>query len=618
MQSQLAFGVDEPRNRLLPTRRPLVMPAQDLRRWQHAPRPQEQSALTLIARGCLVVATVVLTIGLEWGLFHVLSPGPWSVGAVVLMLSSFPCFAWISFGSANALIGATKLSCRLSVDTLVVPDIGSLASRNALLFPIYHEDIAEISATIRAVSMDLAELACADVFDIFVLSDSQSDAARRREVVEFAALRQELLGIVRIHYRNRSVNARKKVGNIQDWVENFGAAYDHFIIFDADSLMRAELLVRLARAMEDNAEVGLIQTVPQLIGARTVFARLQQFAQAYYGPVVAAGYAAWQGDCGNYWGHNAIIRTTAFAQSAGLPLLPGRPPFGGAILSHDFVEAALMRRAGWGVHLAPSLSGSFEKCPPTLPDLAVRDRRWAQGNLQHVKVLTAAGLVPTSRLLLSLGILAYLVSAFWAITLFAGMLLTYQAQFSLPRYFPAATPTLFPIWPAYNSDAALYLLLATACVLLLPKLLGIMLVRHRGTDAPPTGRLVAGFLVETAASMLVAPVMMLLQLRAVGETLLGHDSGWPAQSRHAAALSWRAALKFHQAHVASGLVLGAICLGVSWQVLAWMTPIVAGLVLSPALSAVTSREFLDSVFNSPHRSLNEQVHHQRKQTNHPE
>jgi membrane glycosyltransferase len=123
--------------------------------------------------------------------------------------------------------------------------------------------------------------------------------------------------------------------------------------------------------------------VPLIVNRTSLFARVQQFASRLYGPMLSEGLAWWSGSEGNYWGHNAIIRTRAFAEQAGLPRLPGRKPFGGEILSHDFVEAALLRRGGWDVRMAPQLYGSFEECPPSLPDLIVRERRWCQGNLQH-------------------------------------------------------------------------------------------------------------------------------------------------------------------------------------------------------------------------------------------
>ena len=156
--------------------------------------------------------------------------------------------------------------------------------------------------------------------------------------------------------------------------------------------MRGDTLVSLVRAMEAHPDVGLIQTLPIITGGTTLFARMQQFAGRVYGPVIAHGIAWWHGSEGNYWGHNALIRTIAFAEQAGLPELPGRKPFGGHIMSHDFIEAALMRRGGWAIHMMPGLEGSYEESPPSLMDLAVRDRRWCQGNLQHIAVLPARGL----------------------------------------------------------------------------------------------------------------------------------------------------------------------------------------------------------------------------------
>ena len=206
-----------------------------------------------------------------------------------------------------------------------------------------------------------------------------------------------------IYYRARSENIGKKAGNIADWVERFGGAYEFFIILDADSVMSGALVVQLAALMGRNPRTALIQTVPRLVGANTLFARLQQFAVAFYGPVIAAGFAAWHQESGNYWGHNAILRTRAFAQSAGLPTLPGTPPLGGHIQSHDFVEAAFLRRAGWQVCMLPDLQGSYEGCPPTLIDVAVRDRRWAQGNFQHLRIVRASGLPWVSRLHLAMG-----------------------------------------------------------------------------------------------------------------------------------------------------------------------------------------------------------------------
>ena len=243
-------------------------------------------------------------------------------------------------------------------------------------------------------------------------------------------------------------------------MKRFGAGYDHMIILDADSLMSGDTIVRLAAAMERHPRVALIQTLPIVVNARTLFARVQQFAGRLYGPLIAAGIAWWHGSEGNYWGHNAIIRVRAFAQDAGLPELRGRKPFGGHILSHDFVEAALMRRAGWAIHMAPTLGGSFEECPPSLLDFAARDRRWCQGNLQHLAVLPAHGLHWVSRLHLLTGIGSYLTAPLWLIFLAFGILISLQAQFVRPEYFPKGF-SLFPQWPAQDPVLAAWVFLGT-------------------------------------------------------------------------------------------------------------------------------------------------------------
>src|SRR5690606_2122972 len=223
--------------------------------------------------------------------------------------------------------------------------------------------------------------------------------------------------------------------------------------------------------MSADPQLGLLQTVPLLVGRRSLLARLQQFAGRMYGPVIARGVAVWSGDDGNYWGHNAIIRIAAFAESCGLPELPGRRPFGGHILSHDFVEAALLRRRGWKVRMLPKVMGSYEESPPSLIDLAVRDRRWAQGNLQHAKVVGAAGLTMPSRMHLAFGIMSYVASPLWLVMLLLSFALSVQAGLHNPEYFPLEIQ-LFPNWPRFDAQRMLELFIFCMGVLLLPKALG--------------------------------------------------------------------------------------------------------------------------------------------------
>ena len=259
--------------------------------------------------------------------------------------------------------------------------------------PIYNEAPSRVFSAVQAIYEDVEATGLGDAFDYFFLSDTTDPNIWIAEERALLAMRERLPG-ARIYYRRRRKNVARKAGNIADFVMRWGAAYPQMVVLDADSLMTADAIVRLAAAMEADPDAGIIQSLPLIVNRNTAFARLQQFAARIAGPVIAAGLAAWMGRDGNYWGHNAIIRTRAFADHCGLPDLPGRPPFGGHILSHDFVEAALMRRAGYAVTMLPTLGGSFEESPPSLIDLAARDRRWCQGNLQHIRVLPSARLRP--------------------------------------------------------------------------------------------------------------------------------------------------------------------------------------------------------------------------------
>jgi membrane glycosyltransferase len=305
-----------------------------------------------------------------------------------------------------------------------------------------------------------------------------------------------------------------------------------------------------------------------------------------YGNVIARGVAAWSGDDGNYWGHNAIIRVSAFAGACGLPQLAGRKPFGGHVLSHDFIEAAFMRRAGWKVRMAPDLENSWEEGPPSLVDTAIRDRRWAQGNLQHLKLIHARGLSWTSRKHLAIGIMGYLSSPLWLMLILVGFALTLQASLIRPEYF-SRTFQLFPNWPVFDAERMISLFIFSMIVLLTPKALG--LIRSIALSSTRRGcggsmRMIASSIVELVLSALYAPVMMLIQTQHVVDILTGSDSDWVAQRRQAEAISWRDAWHFHWKHTLVGIVIAVVAYLLSPTLLAWLSPAVAGLVLAVPLS----------------------------------
>jgi membrane glycosyltransferase len=309
---------------------------------------------------------------------------------------------------------------------------------------------------------------------------------------------------------------------------------------------------------------------------------------------VSAGVAAWSGSNGNYWGHNAIIRTRAFAQAAGLPHLPGRPPFGGSIQSHDFVEAALLRRARWDVQLAWQINGSFEGTPQSIAQHMVRDRRWAQGNLQHTRVLGTVGLSAVSRMHFLLGIGSYVVPMLWGMCIVSGILLALQAHALVPQYF-GREMSLFPNWPRIDPVAALQLMSFTLAILLLPKLLGLLHSARRTRDWPSRRKLILGTLLETLLTTVIAPILIFSQIIAVTEIILGRDSGWRPAVRAAREATLHQHCRSLALHSAVGVSLAIACSMASTMLLVWMAPVIIGLIFAPLIAyfvdTVPARKF---------------------------
>jgi membrane glycosyltransferase len=575
----------------LPPEAPIAMPEQDFA----APATRVAEAKRRgywVPRAAIFAGAAVLTAAFGYELFSILAFEVMTPLQFLFLILSTIAFGWIATGSLSAALGFLPLFAGERADTIAPPPVSMpLNSRTAILLPVYHEDPARIAGTIEAIAAELAALGRHEQFDFFVLSDTRGDPNGAREVAVYRVLEAKLRSSSAVFYRRRIDNTARKAGNIADWVSRFGAAYEHFIILDGDSVMSGEALVGLALAMERDRKAGLIQTVPRLVGGDTLLQRLQQFACNVYGPSVAAGLASWHRDQGNYWGHNAIIRTAAFASAAGLPELFGRKPFGGHIMSHDFVEAVLLQRAGWGVHMVPALPGSFEGMPPNIVDIVVRDRRWAQGNLQHLAIVSQAGITPMGRVHLGMGATSYLISAVWAMSLVVGLVLALQGSQMIPSYFQDAK-TLFPIWPIIDPGAALRLFLATLAVVLLPKGLGLILEWKRARaarDGIGALRSTLGVMVETVFSMLIAPILMLTQTLGSAQILMGRDSGWSAQKRDDGALSFEDAMYFARWHTAIGAIVAAIAWSVSPGLLAWMAPVVLGLLLAGPVSWLTSQ-----------------------------
>ena len=564
-----------PALRSLPPRRPLAMPIQSLEKDEMGQACVPFLDSRAWRRTAVVGATLVSTLGASAVMARLLEPMGFSVADGAMLTLFVLLFAWVAFAFVSAIAGFVLMWRARDLEPWRPQPI--IFSRTALLMPTYNEDPGRILSGVQAIYEELAGMGVSELYDIFVLSDTRDGAIAQAEATGVLRLRLKLEAPDRIFYRRRAVNLDRKAGNVADWVANFGAGYESMIVLDADSLMTGDTIVRLTAAMERDRKVGLIQTLPSIIGASTLFARLQQFAARVYGPVIAQGQAWWSGAEGNYWGHNAIIRTRAFAACAGLPHIKSGKPFGGHIMSHDFVEAALLRRGGWAVRMAPDLTGSYEEAPPSLIDMAVRDRRWCQGNLQHSAVLGAKGLHWVSRLHLARGVLAYLTAPLWLAFLVLGGVVWFQQRGA---------------GHALEASMAGALFAATMALLLIPKLLGAVLVaRDRAAREACGGVLGLALSVvgEVALSALMAPIFMLMHSRAVVDVLRGRHSGWAAQQRDEGRLKFKRAWSRHWLHTLLGLGWGGAALALDPVLLAWTSPVTVGLVLAIPLSMATAR-----------------------------
>ncbi len=509
-----------------------------------------------------------------------------AVGVAVLVLFAMN-FTWISLPLVSSIVGFVRSVLRRRTP---VPTGRPLATRTALVMPTHNEDPGRVAAALEAMARDVVAQGEGRAFDVVLLSDTTRADTALVEEEAVRTLRRRLGETIRVYYRRRARNVAHKPGNIRDFCERWGGAYDHLVILDADSLMSGATLVALARRMEDDPDAGLIQTLPRLHRGTSLLARVQQFAGSVYGALLGEGLAWWTVREGNFWGHNAILRTNAFLQCAGLPVLPGEPPFGGPILSHDFVEAALLRRGGWSVSIASDLEGSYEEGPSSVVDVAIRDRRWCQGNLQHARILAAKGLHWVSRLHLVAGIMSYVASPIWLLFVISALALGVQYESARQQYF-SHVPTLFPLWPRIDPQRAIRLFALTMAVLFGPKVLGWLSVIVRPRRLREHGgvvRVTLGFALEAVVSALVAPVQALIHCGIVADVLRGRSSGWSAQRREGAGLPWSVAVRVHLWHAMAGVVLGLVAASISWAMLAWLAPAVVAMLLAAPLSKLVS------------------------------
>jgi membrane glycosyltransferase len=458
---------------------------------------------------------------------------------------------------------------------------GVTVSRTAIVMVIRHEELPRVLAGIRVTFWTLADSGPVGPYTLFVLSDSTDPVIAQTEEEAIRALIRELGATGRIVYRRRATNEGRKSGNLADFCARWGRQFDYMVVLDADSLLDGRTIRELVRRMDAAPRVGILQAATRPVNRESLFARIQQFAAGLYAPLITDGLDFWLGKAAPYWGHNAIIRLAPFMRHCRLPRLSGPAPFGGEILSHDFVEAALMRRAGWEVRLAPDLDSSYEEIPANVIAYAARDRRWCQGNFQHLRLITMPGLSIASRLTFVVGALGYLCAPAWA------LLLLFLSLHLRPSLADIGTVE------AYDGHrlSALLLLGAVLAFLFVPKVLATIRVATRPGGMRSMGGARAVLLslaAESVFAALLTPIQLVFHTQFVVAILLRRAVGWGTQLRRDSDTTFAEAVRAHGGHTAAAVLLGVIAYLIDPRLPLWQAPALLGLALSIPISMVSS------------------------------
>ncbi len=537
-------------------------------------------------RRAVFVALTLLWTVMAGALFAHLQPeggNPWmqaSQLALFVVLS-----AWVLTGFVTALMGFW-VSLFGDRHTLRAADVRDHAispeARTAIIMPICNEDVATVFAGLRATCDSLAATGEAGVFDVFVLSDSYDPAIQRAERAAWENLRAELAAqggraAVEVYYRLRTRRTHRKAGNVADFCRRWGKDYRYMVVLDADSVMSGRCLTDMVRLMEAHPRAGIIQTATQAVGHATLHARAQQFASRVTGRLFTLGMQFWQLGESHYWGHNAIIRVAPFMQHCALAPIPGKGGMAGGIMSHDFVEAALMRRAGYHVWLVSDLQGSYEQQPPDLLSELQRDRRWCQGNLQNARLMAEPGIHRVHRSMFAIGAMSYLSAPLWLAFLAFGTALWVTDQTTVPSW-DAVPAELRGLW------------LWTLCLLFMPRVLGLIAVflkrEQRQFGGAPT--LLLSAIVETVLAVLQAPIRMLAHSLFVGVALTGLKLEWKSPPREAAGVAWADAAQRLAPMSAVIALLGVGVALINADALLWLAPVALPLLLAIPLTVATS------------------------------
>ena len=529
-----------------------------------------QDRRRLATRRVLFTAVNLVTLaGLTWLLWQAFSTGGWSIADIVILVCFLIGAPWTVMGMWNAVLGLWLLHGvrdgldRVAPHLKAMETTGALTTRTALAMTVRNEDPLRSYQRLVEMRRSLDATGHGLHFDVFILSDTTDPEVAETEERLFAEMRAELGG-ARAHYRRRAVNTGFKAGNVRDFLMNQGRGYDLYLPLDSDSLMSGDTIVKMVRVMEAHPRIGILQSLVVGSPAQSAFARIFQFGMRHGMRSYTMGASWWQGDCGPYWGHNALIRADAFRRHCRLPVLPGTPPLGGHILSHDQVEAAMMRRAGYEVRVLPVETESWEDNPPTLMDFTKRDLRWCQGNMQYFPILRWRGLRPTSRFQIFAAIAMYFGAPAW-------MLMTVAAASMLLTGGSGGIDLAFGI-------AMFFIMFAVSLV---PKLMGLLdIALTPGGAARYGGRLrfALGGLFEALFSIVMAPIVAFRVTLFLIGLMFGRSMIWGAQNRDAYRLTWGdAARGLWPQTLFGGTILIAVLAFAGWGTLPWAAPMLVGL-----------------------------------------
>jgi len=555
---------------------------------------------------CLVFITAV------WGslmMLEIISTNNVTLIEPVIFILFALNFLWVSMAFWTSIIGfilgllnkdpltlKNKISLKINAQLISLNKLESkdiITKRTALVMPIYNEDPISVAAGIEATLTSLVKTREHSNFDFYILSDTTNNDIAEQEKIIWLQLKKRLRTTnINVFYRRRQQNNYRKVGNIADFCQRWGSLYDYMLVLDADSVMDGKTITGMVKAMQAIPSAGLIQTVPRPIRQQTFFGRFLQFAAELHSPLLASGNSFWQTDTANYWGHNAIMRIDAFMENCCLPYLTGQAPFGGEILSHDFVEAALLKRGKWQVFNITDVVGSYEEVPSNIIDFIIRDRRWAQGNLQHLRLLKTKGLHKISLFHFLSGAMSYISSLLWLILLCLGTTDAILQALNSNQFFNEPYQ-LFPNWHIAKPELIYSLLGVTALLLFTPKILAMTLglIQNANRFGGPA-HLIISALVEIIIAILIAPVMMIFHAYFVLSALIGVNVGWKTQERNGRAIPWTEAVKHTLLVTMVSIIWGGLAYLYAPKYFWWLLPVLVGLVLAAPIIRYSSSIWL--------------------------